>query len=60
MLAQVECSPPGNLTIDIDLYRASEGGFVRLALEVGSMESSRGKAVATLGPPGKPGAYFLP
>ncbi len=30
---QVECNPSGNITLDIDQYRANEGGYIRLAVE---------------------------
>lgn len=31
--AQVECAPPTNVTLDVDQFRATEGGYIRLALE---------------------------
>ncbi|GAB4818248.1 hypothetical protein N2152v2_005294 [Parachlorella kessleri] len=30
---EVECAPDGNVTFDIDQYRATEGGYIRLAVE---------------------------
>ena len=30
---QVECNPSANVSLDIDIYRAGEGGYVRLAVE---------------------------
>eukprot|EP00887_Chlorella_sp_A99_P003678 scaffold7.g3678.t1 len=30
---QVECAPPTNVTLDVDQFRATEGGYIRLALE---------------------------
>lgn len=30
---QVECAPSTNISVDIDLYRASEGGYIRLAVD---------------------------
>lgn len=30
---QVECEPPGNVTVVVDTWRAALGGFLRLTLQ---------------------------
>lgn len=32
-LPQVECNPSTNVSFDIDMYRADQGGYLRLAVE---------------------------
>lgn len=30
---QVDCAPPGDIVIDVNTFRSSSGGYIRLALE---------------------------